>query len=152
MRCFLFRILKKILKSLNIQPEDSVRNNHLESLHICWCSEQRGRSHIWELGPYGYVWICWISMDIYGYIWASSGTYPTCCTGLDIHLGYPYVSMHIHGFHAYPFISITDLQRYPHFISKNHISALSMLLSIKVSIHIHIPLCISMCIQVRSPS
>ena len=57
---------------------------------------------IWELGPYGYVRICWISMDIYGYlgyISASSGTYPTCCTGLDIHHGYPYISIHIH---AYP--------------------------------------------------
>jgi hypothetical protein len=54
---------------------------------------------IWELGPCGYVWICWISMDMYVYLRASSGTYPTCCTGLDIHPGYPCISMHIH---AYP--------------------------------------------------
>ena len=32
----------------------------------------------------GYVGYPWIYMDIYGYIRASSGTYPTCCTGLDI--------------------------------------------------------------------
>ncbi len=63
---------------------------------------------------------------------------------------YPsWISIHIH---PYSSISIKDLQRYPHFISKNHISLLSMLLSIKVSIHIHITLCMSMCIQVRSPS
>ncbi len=56
---------------------------------------------IWELGPCwynGYVGYLWISMDIYGYIWDSSGTYhdPTCWIVLDIHHGYPYISMHIH--------------------------------------------------------
>jgi hypothetical protein len=94
------------------------------------------------LDIYGYLWIC---IDIHGYILASSGTYPTCCTGLDIHLGYPYISIDIQHIHQrYPI--------YPHFIFKNDIFALSMLLSIKVSIHIHFPLCISMCIQMRYPS
>ena len=76
---------------------------------------------IWELGSYGYVWICWISLDIYGYtgyIWASSGTYPTCCTGLDIHHGYPYISMHIHAYPSKIFKGIHIL--YPKFISLHY--------------------------------
>jgi hypothetical protein len=104
---------------------------------------------IWELGPCGYVWICWVSMDIYGYMWILLGLQRNI-SDLMFCIRYPsWISIHIH---AYPFMSIKELQRYPHFISKNHISALFMLLSIKVSIHIRIPLCISMCIQVRSPS
>jgi hypothetical protein len=93
--------------------------------------------------------ICWISMDMYGCLWIYSGLQRNI-SDLLYWIRYPsWISIHIH---VYPLISTKDLQRYPHFISKNHIFAISMLLSIEVSIHIHIPLCISMCIQVRSPS
>jgi hypothetical protein len=44
------------------------------------------------LDIYEYLWIC---VDIHGYILASSGSYPTCCTGLDNYLGYPYISIDI---------------------------------------------------------
>jgi hypothetical protein len=98
---------------------------------------------------YGYIGYLWISMDIYGVVWIYMGLQRNI-SDLLYWIRYPsWISIHIH---AYPFISMKDLQRYPYFTSKSHISALFMLLSIKVSIYIHIPLCISMCIQVRSPS
>jgi hypothetical protein len=64
---------------------------------------------------YGYVGYLWIYMDIYGYIWASSGTYPTCCTGLDIYSGYPSISIHIHPYPSKIFRDIHIL--YPKIIS-----------------------------------
>ena len=77
------------------------------------------RKYMDMLDIYGYKWIC---MDIYGYIWiyisASSETHPTCCTGLDIHLGYPYISMHIHSYPSNIFRDIHTL--YPKIISLHY--------------------------------
>ena len=102
---------------------------------------------ICELGPCGYVWILLDMLYIYGYLWIYVGLH---ISDLLYWIRYPLlISMHIH---AYPCISIEDLHKYPHVISKNYISALSTLLSIKVSIHIHSPLGVSMYIQARSPS
>ncbi len=65
-----------------------------------------------------YVGYLWISMDIYGYIWASSRTFPTCWTGLDIHPEYPSISIHIHPYPSKIFRDIHIL--YPKIISLHH--------------------------------
>ena len=96
--------------------------------------------------------ICRISMDMYGYVWIFMDIYWPQAEHIRLVV---LDQISILDIHTYPLISIDIHQRYPiypHFLSKNDIFTLSMLLSIKVSIHIHFPLCISMYIQMRYPS
>ncbi len=41
-----------------------------DTFEACWGSLSTIKI-VWELGSCGYVWICWISMDIHGYPWIS---------------------------------------------------------------------------------